>query len=146
MAQLIRMPRCLLPSVDLSHRHRLPKAPGVYYIIQPWRQLFGKKSILYIGKSKNIRARWADHHKFGAFYGMWGLRLHYITMPDREIHNFEAEEIKRYDPPCNDRYEKVVPSFWWQWRSLQKDLRDIAIMVACGAPFMFAFILWIHSR
>jgi hypothetical protein len=146
MAQLFRIPRVLLPSIDLSQRNRLPKSPAVYYVIQPWRMIFGKKPILYIGKAQNIRTRWQNHHKFGAFYGMRGVRLHYHLMPEREIHNFEAEEIAKYDPPYNDRKERVVPSLWWQWRSLKKDLSDIGIMVACGAPFMFAFLIWFHSR
>lgn len=47
-----------LPSVALSNRKQLPSTSGIYFAI-------ANGEVQYIGRSINIRQRWADHHRAG---------------------------------------------------------------------------------
>lgn len=131
--RLIRRPRCLLPSVAFSQRHKLPKSPGVYYVMRGWKPL-------YIGLSKDINLRWTSqskpHHKLSTFYGKPLIRLHYQLLPLNLIGNFEAAEIKRYKPPHNNREESIVPSAAWSFYCAQCFLIDSVLMAAIASPLI----------
>lgn len=55
------MPRLLdplqLPSVALTDRKQLPTCPAIYFAID------ANNRVLYVGKAKNLAARWRNHHR-----------------------------------------------------------------------------------
>ena len=104
------MPRVWsLPSVDLADRASLPNIPAIYYATD-WAG-----QILYVGKSTNLYLRWNSrqygaHHKLHELSQYRGVKLHYWKRPLWRRRHDEAVEIKRFDPPLNDRAESKV---WW---------------------------------
>lgn len=50
-----------LPSVSLAERRRLPEDEGVYFVVDALDQC------VYVGKSVNLRTRWACHQKLPLF-------------------------------------------------------------------------------
>lgn len=58
---LIELPQVdSLPSVRMSRRAVLPKAPGVYIVLREFKSL-------YVGQSQNLRQRFANHHRISQF-------------------------------------------------------------------------------
>ena len=104
------MPRVWsLPSVELADRASLPNIPAIYYATDRTGQ------ILYVGKATNLYLRWNSrrfgaHHKLNELSQYHGVKLHYRQRPLWRLDHDEAVEIKRFDPPLNDRAESKV---WW---------------------------------
>ncbi|MFQ3679459.1 MAG: GIY-YIG nuclease family protein [Pseudanabaenaceae cyanobacterium] len=98
MGEIFRLPSCTIRTLD-----RLPAGPGIYYLTAGWR-------ILYVGKSRNLRARWRNHHRYQQFAALHPLgRLHYRSLPAPQITAYEAQEIQRLHPRWNQR---KVPGLW----------------------------------
>jgi hypothetical protein len=134
--RLIRRPRCFLPSEALSHRHKLPKSSGVYYVMKGWE-------VLYVGLSKNVHTRWNStsnpHHKLNIFYGDRLIRIHYQVLPLWMIGNYEAAEIDRYKPPHNHKRELIVPSVRWSIYAATCWVADSFLIALGGFPLLFIF-------
>lgn len=97
---------CLLPYVTLADRSSLPKAPGVYYVISPWKPW----SVLYVGMSDNMRSRWRGdrHHKLSNCMDYGNIRLYYrVLRSELAAERREAHDIRRFNPPWNGRIEKT---------------------------------------
>ena len=128
------MPRVWsLPSVDLADRASLPKITAVYYAVDRTGQ------ILYVGKSTNLYLRWNNrrfgaHHKLHELSQYRGVKLHYWKRPLWRRRHDEAVEIKRFDPPLNDRDESKV---WW---ISAIDLTTDSLKIGC-AIVLTAFIV-----
>jgi hypothetical protein len=98
MGEIFRLPSCTIRTLD-----RLPSAPGIYYITAGWR-------ILYVGKSRNLKARWRNHHRYPQFAALHPFgRLHYQPLSSHQIALYETQEIQRLRPRWNNR---KVPGLW----------------------------------
>ena len=95
------LPYHLLAKVKLSETSKLPRNSGVYYAV-------GAKTntLYYVGKAVNLKGRWQKHeHRKDLERLHEPIVLHYRKLPFYSIRNVEAEEIKRYRPPINNRNE-----------------------------------------
>lgn len=104
------------PSCD---RQRLPKEPGLYYVVQGRR-------VIYVGlageKRSNLYARWNSY----APHKMQGQGvIHYRVMARHRLRYEEAVEIQRFNPPYNIVRHK--PS---TYRKLQNDLILLSFFIA----------------
>ncbi len=106
MGEIFRLPSCTIRTLD-----RLPSGPGIYYITAGWR-------ILYVGKSRNLKARWRRHHRYPQFAALHPFgRLHYRALAKDQIATHETQEIQRLRPHWNNR---PVPGLWGVlWLRLQ---------------------------
>ncbi len=96
-----------LPHCSVAQLSHLPRCAGIYYVTA-----FGL--IFYIGKAKNLRQRWQQHHRLAQFrlLAPFG-RLHYQTLPAADVAVAEKRAIARYRPYWNNQR---VPGFWGLWR------------------------------
>ncbi|MGQ9864800.1 MAG: GIY-YIG nuclease family protein [Pseudanabaenaceae cyanobacterium] len=98
MGEIFRLPSCTVRTLN-----RLPSAPGIYYLTAGWR-------ILYVGKSRNLKARWRNHHRYQQFAALHPFgRLHYRLLSPHQITAYETQEIQRLRPRWNKR---EVPGLW----------------------------------
>ncbi len=108
-----------LPSVTLASRGDLPDAPGVYFVRDDREILF------YVGQSKSLRTRWANHEKLPDFEQINRkselILIHYLQTSDQK--SVEIEMIKRFRPLMNYQIRKriAVPSCL-----LEKDYQELA--------------------
>lgn len=89
---LSRLDPRTLPSIKISQIKRLPECSGLYFLL-----LNGVT--IYIGKSRNLKSRWKQHHILPYVKGFErNLRLHYIpvfypgVLKDVEIKRIAFEE------------------------------------------------------
>jgi hypothetical protein len=85
-----------LPSVSFEERRHLPQESAIYFVTDPGG------AVLYIGKSVDIRQRWATHHLLPRLKPMSGLRIAWLV-PDqaRSLVSIESDLIRDLDPPLN---------------------------------------------
>jgi excinuclease UvrABC nuclease subunit len=86
-----------LPSLCLSRRAELPKAPAVYFAIDSLAQ------VQYIGQSINLRQRWANHHhRQQQLDGIGNITIAWLEISELSLRR-EVEEalIQHFDPPFN---------------------------------------------
>lgn len=95
------------PHLDQTQYHSLPSGPGVYYLWDKDMQL------LYIGKSKNIKARVSQHFKVGSgrakemqFKNNIAHITCKITGTDLAAQLLECQEIKNHRPIFNRAMNK----------------------------------------
>ena len=94
-----------MPILLYSQRHDLPSRPGIYFVGHP------DHPVLYVGLSRNLRNRHADHHRQVQFREMKGAVIRYRTLPDQVLKRvtdlnkvlarLERQAIQYYQPPLN---------------------------------------------
>lgn len=89
----------------LSRRQHLPSTGGLYAVVDVWG------SILYVGKSSNLNARWNStgqrrHHRYWLATLYPWCRLRYFET--RAYDSMETFYIERLSPPWNNS-----PKPWW---------------------------------
>lgn len=86
----------VLPSVWMSDRRELPKAPGVYFVT---RGLF----VVYIGQSANMFTRWNEHHIKKAIPRDRRklFRIAWVKARLRDLDELEIALIKLWRPEMN---------------------------------------------
>lgn len=100
-----------LLSVTFEKRAELPIESGIYFVILDTK-------ILYIGKSINLRNRWAGHHRAKQFNALGDIKIAWFTPPNLEEGDLEELEeicIEHFSPPFNgevipDRFAVVDPA------------------------------------
>jgi hypothetical protein len=86
-----------LPSVPLDLRNSLPACAGIYFAIF-------RSQVLYIGRSRNIKARWRNHHRIADLSAVSGVLLAWLPfdVSKGELHLIERAFIDAYLPVLND--------------------------------------------
>ena len=128
-----------LPSVELDERCRLPNRPLVYLVLNT------ENDVLYVGQTRNGKARWGGHHKLNALKEMENIRIAWIEVNELFLLKLiEDALIDWLNPPLNElpgrpsegKQKKSVsfdPDVWqlvkdlgWQQRSkiLNQVLRE----------------------
>ena len=88
------------PYVTISTLNRLPKLPGIYYVMQGY-------TCYYVGLAgehkSSLYARWLLYEPHKEIYRLnMGSRLHYRVITNRKrLRHIEALEIKRLNPIDN---------------------------------------------
>ena len=93
-----------LPSVPLLDRDQLPNAPGIYFALS------GTNELYYIGRSRSMRARWLQHHRYEELSRVAGIRLAFAVVAQQHVlGGLERALIRRLNPPINDVFTAPPP-------------------------------------
>ena len=84
-----------LPFVALEDKESLPNEPCVYLVLDK------HGSVLYLGKSENLRQRWRSDHKFEALSRLEDVRISYLKVEPDLLTRIENALIKALSPPLN---------------------------------------------
>ena len=96
MEQFLKINPLTLPSLPLTERQKLPKLPAIYFVITV------DGEILYIGRSKNLAARWAVHHRYAELKTIANVRIGWLHYSDELLlPEIEDALIKYFLPPLN---------------------------------------------
>ena len=104
-------PIFLWRTLPLTHRHKLPKRPGLYAVKS--FSLFGPVGrVKYIGRATDLKGRWQGrgHHRYPQARNLLWPRLAYIELPKHKINEEEERLIAKLSPPWNG---SPVPARWW---------------------------------
>lgn len=86
----------ILPSVLLKNKENLPNLSGIYFAID------FQGNVQYIGRSKNLQARWKCHHKLTELEKIGGIKISYLEIfDDLLIDKIEQALIDWFNPPLN---------------------------------------------
>lgn len=94
-----------LPSVPLAERKSLPPCQGIYFV------LAGDERVLYIGRAKNLRSRWAMHHRLKDVTANGASSIHWLAFDGSSelLDGIEKACIEYFAPALNgvivDRHE-----------------------------------------
>ena len=86
-----------LPSMLLNERVSFPAIPCVYLVCDI------NNDIYYVGGTKNLQARWQDHHKLYAFVNLVEPKVCYLTVSPYLVWDVEAFLIRHLRPKFNIR-------------------------------------------
>ncbi len=85
-----------LPSLPLTKKQNLPGLPAIYFA------LGNSDEILYIGRSKNLAARWNAHHRYTELKTIGNVRIAWLHCSDESLlSQIEEALIKSFVPPLN---------------------------------------------
>lgn len=99
-----------LSSVTLSERKELPTCTAIYFAID------SRNRVLYVGKAKNLAARWKNHHRLHALEQMdkeYPVRLAWQAWNEESLNEAEKSLILSYQPLLNNtkvEMPSVIPS------------------------------------
>lgn len=86
-----------LPSFALCDRAQLPKVSAVYLAVD----IMGV--VQYVGKTKNLRIRWRNHHKKLQVDNLNSARIVYLECPEDLLTQLELALIAWFKPKLNGR-------------------------------------------
>lgn len=122
-----------LPHIGLKNRAILPELSGIYYVIDE------KFIIWYIGKAKNLRARWAgdSHHRLDQLQKQRKklFTIYYELVPESLLDATEQQRIEQHSPQLNGTKVKA--------RKLRPTETLLRETLANLAPY--SFILGVES-
>ncbi len=84
-----------LAFVALEDKDSLPNEPCVYLVLDK------QGSVLYVGKSENLRQRWRSDHKFEALSRLEDVKISYLKVELDLLTRVENALIKAFSPPLN---------------------------------------------
>lgn len=99
-----------LPSVFLKERKQLPNCAAIYFAIDV------NDRVLYVGKAKNLAARWKNHHRIYKLEEIdkeSPVRIAWQAWNNEDLHEAERSSIKRFQPLLNNTEVEtptVIPS------------------------------------
>lgn len=94
-----------LPWVPLSATAGFPAQPGIYFAIDP------QNNIQYIGRSKDVRGRWKNHHRFEDLQAIGGVRISYLFIEAVDLlPEMEMALISWFNPPLNRARSSLAQS------------------------------------
>jgi len=80
--------------LPLENKSDLPSVSGIYAVM-------AEGYIYYIGRSKNIRNRWARHHRHRQAQSLFRGCIAYKAFPEADLARVEQDFIDRLDPVWN---------------------------------------------
>ena len=108
-------PLCL-PRVFIDERNQLPECPAVYYVL--WRS-----KVLYVGSTKNLRKRFLNHHRAGAFDVFESVEIAWQEMDKaislRDLRACESEAISVSMPILNDESNRKATNQFYEYICLE---------------------------
>lgn len=93
------------PYVTLGSLKRLPREPGVYYLVV-------SGVLVYTGQTENLWVRWnakgkRTHHRKEQLQQFPQARLHYRILPITAIDDVEAQDINLHRPILNKQIPRL---------------------------------------
>jgi excinuclease UvrABC nuclease subunit len=94
-----------LPFLLYVENEKLPKISCVYFVVN------NKHEIIYIGRTKNLKLRWRNHHieKYLMRYKAL-IKIFYLEMSEELLEEFETKLIFYFTPRLNKRV--TYPGFY----------------------------------
>ena len=102
-----------MPFVLFKDRPQLPAISGIYIAIDG-------DTAVYVGKAKNIRSRWKNHHRLVQMRAHY--RIYWFGAPVADLDRLEREFIELLSPALNDT---LAPSSMHFSGETQRHLRDL---------------------
>jgi GIY-YIG catalytic domain len=99
-----------LPSVPLAERKQLPSCAAIYFAID------ASNRFLYVGKAKNLAARWKNHHRIHKLEEInreSSVRIAWQAWNEEDLGEAERSSIARFQPLLNNTEVEtptVIPS------------------------------------
>ncbi len=87
-----------IPSIPLEDRRSFPRESCIYFAIDSLGE------IQYIGKTVDLKSRWAGHHRQSQLEQIGGVRIAYLSMPAGLLDEVENALIDWFDPPLNSSF------------------------------------------
>ncbi|MEH1902496.1 MAG: hypothetical protein V7L04_14025 [Nostoc sp.] len=92
-----------LPSMPLTQRNSFPPIPCVYFALSP------QSEVMYIGRTVNLKARWAGHHRYEEIKSIQGISIAWLEIKEVEIlPGIEQSIIEYFNPPLNGKIRIVA--------------------------------------
>jgi transcriptional regulator with XRE-family HTH domain len=85
----------LLPWLPLESKADLPEQPAIYFAIN------SQGIIQYIGRSQNLKQRWAGHHKFDELTQIGDIKIAYLFVEADLLAEVEKALIEWFKPSLN---------------------------------------------
>lgn len=90
-----------LPWLPLEEKTAFPKRPAIYFAID------SLGTVQYIGRTKNVRTRWNQHHKYEVLSAIADIKVAYLFVDLPELlPEIEQALIEYFDPPLNGLWER----------------------------------------
>ncbi|MFK0735176.1 MAG: GIY-YIG nuclease family protein [Gloeotrichia echinulata GP01] len=88
-----------LPSLTLNQKNKLPEITSIYFVISE------KDEILYIGRTINLRQRWATHHRLTEFLSQHETaKVSWIEIQEANLlPSLEKSMINYFQPSLNGK-------------------------------------------
>lgn len=90
------------PRVAIAQKAALPKASGVYVVLSG-------DTVVYVGASVNIRARWGSHHRISEIKHLSNVSICYFEMPIDDAARLEQLLITQLQPLLNSPTASSYP-------------------------------------
>lgn len=90
-----------LPWLPLTEKVSFPEQPAIYFAID------ANDVIQYIGRSKNPRQRWRQHHRYKELNAIAGIKIAYLFIDRLELFSEIEKALIAWFNPC---LNEVVPS------------------------------------
>lgn len=104
------------PSIPTHMRDRLPECAGIYFAMVEPGFHSATLQILYIGRSRNLRARWRSHHRLADIQAHPGARIYWLRVDglfdDDALSAVELWCIAHFKP----RYNNTPVANVWRLR------------------------------
>ena len=100
----IHLMRGSLENYPVEQRNEFPDTQGIYFCCRSGRR-YHPEEIWYIGKAKNFRQRWRDHHKLDSLKAIRFVEVFFLELEDwrdADICEFERKYIDMFRPVFND--------------------------------------------
>jgi predicted GIY-YIG superfamily endonuclease len=94
-----------LDNVTMKSRDLLPKAPGIYYVLDE------RSIVWYIGKAQNLQSRWQGkaHHRIDQLQKQRQKKfsIYYELVAETSLEALEKQRIEQYNPQLNGTQVKT---------------------------------------
>lgn len=124
-----------LPSLPAEERASLPDSSGVYIVVSD------EQEVLYVGRSVNLRVRWATHMRWQWIKNLTGVRIYWDAMPCADIESGEDFYIASLKPswngtsPCLEPVTLNLGDVLYKWRAMSRlGLRGAGREIGLSAP------------
>jgi len=84
-----------LPSLPLNDRQKLPSIACIYFVLEnDW--------LVYIGRSRDLRFRWRQHHRYHDFQDLENVKIAWLEISEPSLlHEIEMALIAWFEPYLN---------------------------------------------
>jgi GIY-YIG catalytic domain len=91
-----------LPYIAYKDKANLPNSSGIYYVLNR-----SKREIVYIGRARNIRNRWRNHHRdwdvgiLESIHADGRITIAWEIYPENHLKELETKRIWEFKPVIN---------------------------------------------
>ncbi len=86
-----------LPSMPFRKKGKLPELACIYFVF------CSQDSLLYIGRTVNLKNRWLHHHRYRDLVNYGTTRIAWMEVSIHELEGIERKMISHFNPVLNDK-------------------------------------------